>query len=402
MTESSTPVVPPTERLYYDDSLRLVFDARVLAHAEWSGTPSVVLDRSAFYPESGGQMSDRGTLAGVAVRDVQVDDAGVVHHVLDGPMPAVGAEVQSEIDRARRRVHMALHTGQHMLSRALLDVARGETVSSRLGETSCTIDIRLPELDEREAQRAEDLVNSVIDDDVVVRSWFPDAAELATLALRRAPKVTDHVRVVDVAGFDVSPCGGTHCTRTAQVGFVRIVGIERYKGMIRVSFHAGRRAREELGADSTVLRAIARDQSCGPRDVPAAMERVRADWLAAREALGRARLRLASVVADEWLAAARAAGSDVVKGVLDEGDAEYVRAVGTRIVASGPVVACVAARGAEGLHVFIARGAGSSVDCGALLKRVAAEAGGRGGGRAERAEGRLPHDADWVTLVSRG
>src|SRR5436853_4997531 len=115
--------MPATPRLYHDDPLLLRFDARVTAHGSWQGKPSVSLDRTAFYPESGGQMADRGVLAGSAVVDVQVGDDDVVHHVLEGPLPAVGAEVHGDIDVGRRRLHMALHTGQHMLSRALCDVA---------------------------------------------------------------------------------------------------------------------------------------------------------------------------------------------------------------------------------------------------------------------------------------
>src|SRR5262249_6482366 len=125
-----------TPRMYYDDPRTLEFTARVVAHAAWNGAPSLILDRTAFYPESGGQMADRGTIApgGVPVVDVQVDDDGVVYHVIAGELPPVGAELAGSVDPARRRLHMSLHTGQHMLSRALADVARGETVSSRLGE----------------------------------------------------------------------------------------------------------------------------------------------------------------------------------------------------------------------------------------------------------------------------
>src|SRR5690349_17524899 len=158
-----------TERLYFADPFLHRFTGRVIAQAAWQGAPSIVLDRTAFYPEAGGQMADRGVLGGYAVKDVQVDDAGVVHHVLEltegKALPEVGAELAGEIDRARRRVHMALHTGQHMLSRALVNVANAHTVSSRLGETLCTIDVDLEVLEEARVAEAEELVNSVIDDD---------------------------------------------------------------------------------------------------------------------------------------------------------------------------------------------------------------------------------------------
>src|SRR5260370_20367241 len=244
-------------------------------------------------------MADRGLCAGLPIVDVQVDDADVVHHVLEGPLPAVGAEVRGEIDAARRRLHMALHTGQHMLSRALCDVADADTVSSRLGETGCTIDVDRSELDERAVADAEALVNSVVDDDVAIRAFFPDAAELAALPLRRKPKVDHHIRVVAIGAFDVSPCGGTHCLRTAQVGLVKVTGIERYKGKMRVGFSAGRRARVELARQSEVLHTLGRDFTFGPTDLPAAIHKPKPKLAQTVQLPGAARAKLADPTAIE-------------------------------------------------------------------------------------------------------
>ncbi len=374
-----------TPRLYYDDPFLLAFRARVVGHAAWNGAASVLLDRTAFYPESGGQMADRGILGGAPVTDVQVDDAGLVHHVLAGPLPAVGDEVDATIDRERRRVHMALHTGQHMLSRALLDVAGGETVSSRLGETACTIDLDLAKMEERDLARAEDLTNAVIDDDVTVRAFFPAPDELAALPLRRAPKVDDNVRVVQIGDFDVSPCGGTHCLRSAQVGLLRITNVERYKGKVRVTFAAGRRARRELGELADVLTGLGRDLTCGPGEVPTALAKLRRELAESREALGQARASVAAAAATTLLAG----DADPVVHVFDELPVEGVRMVAKRLVEAGRV-AVLGCAGPDGIHVIVARPTGSAFDCGAHLKRVAAAAGGRGGGSPERAEGRLP------------
>lgn len=389
----------PTERLYYADPLLVAFEARVVAHAAFAGAPSVVLDRTAFYPESGGQMADRGELAGARVSDVQVDDDGVVHHVLEGgALPAIGGAVAGAVDRARRRVHMALHTGQHMLSRALCDVAGAETVSSRLGETSCTIDLDRESVDERRVAEAEDLVNAVIDDDVVVRAFFPDEGELAALPLRRAPKVTANIRIVAVGDFDFTPCGGTHCTRSAQVGFVRVVGMERYKGKVRLAFSAGARARGELWREAAVLRDLGKAFTCGPLDVPTAVAKLGRELDEARDALGRVRGRLADAIGATLCAEAAASGRAVA--VIDDAGPDLLRALGTRITAQPEAVALLAGRQGDGLAVLVARGAASAFDCGAFLKRAAQQAGGRGGGRPERAEGRLPLGADWPALVA--
>jgi alanyl-tRNA synthetase len=394
----------PTQRLYYSDPFLLRFTGRVLAHGTWNGAPSVVLDRSAFYPEAGGQMADRGVLGGRAIRDVQVDDAGVVHHVLELPegagLPEVGAELAGEIDRVRRRTYMALHTGQHMLSRALVDVANAHTVSARLGETLCTIDVDLDVLDERRVAEAEALVNAIIDDDIVIRAFFPTPEELAALPLRRAPKVTDNIRVIQMGDFDVSPCGGTHCTRSAQVGMVRVLGVERYKGKGRVLFSAGRRARTELWEEAGVLRALGKSFSCGPMDVPASVDKLRRDLTEVREALGAARAKLAESTAAELAAQAEQSPGKPVVAVLDGASPEYLRSVAARLTSRPEAVVLLAGRNPEGLSVLITRGSGSSFGCGAFLKRAAEAAGGRGGGRPEHAEGRLPPTTDWPAIVA--
>ncbi len=393
--------MPPTARLYYNDPLLLDFTATVVAHGAFAGAPSVLLDRSAFYPESGGQMADRGCLGGVAVADVQVDDDGLVHHLLEGAaLLDVGASVAGGIDRARRRVHMALHTGQHMLSRALTDIAFAATVSSRLGETTCTIDVDRETLDERLVAQAEALVNAVVDDDAPIRAFFPTPDELAALPLRRAPKVTSNIRVIAIGDLDVSPCGGTHCTRTAQVGLLRITGIERYKGKARVTFSAGPRARRELWDEAAVLRDLGKAFTCGPRDVPTAVEKLRRELGDAREALGHARSRLADAAATDLAAASAADPDHRAVAVLDDTGVEILRRIAGRVAATPAAVAFLAGRTDGGLAVMISRGSASRFDCGAFLKRVAAAAGGRGGGRPEHAEGRLPADADWPALVA--
>jgi alanyl-tRNA synthetase len=394
----------PTERLYYDDPFLHRFTARVAGHGTWSGAPSLVLERTAFYPEAGGQMGDRGVLGGLPVRDVQVDEQGVVHHLLDVPegaaLPVPGTELTGEVDRARRRVNMALHTGQHMLSRALVDVAGAATVSSRLGETLCTLDTDQDTLDERRVAEAEARVNDAIDEDLPIRAFFPTPQELAALPLRRAPKVTDHIRVIQIGDFDVSPCGGTHCTRTGQVGLVRVLGVERYKGKGRVLFSAGPRARRELWEEAGTLRALGRAFTCGPLEVPAAVDKLRRELTEAREALGAARARLAEHAAGELAAALEASPDKRVVAVLDGAGPEQLRAVAARLTSRPQAVVLLAGRLPDGLPVLIARGAGSSFGCGAFLKRAAEAAGGRGGGRPEHAEGRLPAGTDWPSLVA--
>lgn len=386
-----------TTLLHHHDSLLLAFDATVAEHGRFSDKPSVVLDATAFYAEAGGQMADRGVLDGRPVLDVQVDELGRVHHMLDAPaeaLPAVGARVHGAVEAQRRRQFMALHSAQHMLSRAVLDEAGAETVSSRLGESVCTIDLDVPALAEAKLARAEDTVNAVIDADVAVRAFFPSPEDLRALPLRRQPKVAENVRVIDVQGFDVSPCGGTHVTHTAQVGLVRVTGVERYKGMVRVSFQAGPRARTEVFARARALEAMARELSAQPADVPDALAKLRDQLKLQRDERAALVERYAAL-----LASSLTASDGRVVASLELGGVELLRALAPLLLARG-LDALLAAPGPEGVQVLLARAPASSLDCGALLKALAAATGGRGGGKPDRAEGRLPVGAAFVELVS--
>ncbi len=178
-----------TRRLYHDDAYLRRFDAQVVAVTTWKGKPAILLDHTAFYPEAGGQLGDRGTLGGVAVVDTQQDDT-TIFHVFDGVAPAVGVTLTGELDWARRRQHMAQHTAQHLLSGALLDRAAAATASARLGESTLTIDVTRDRIPEAELAAAEDLANDLIDDDLPIRSWFPAAASSPRSSCAAIPRST--------------------------------------------------------------------------------------------------------------------------------------------------------------------------------------------------------------------
>ncbi len=381
-----------TRRLYHHDSALRRFDATVAAQTTHAGKPAIILDETAFYPEAGGQLGDRGSLGGIEVVDTQETDGGVIIHLLAATGPEPGTRITGELDWTRRRQHMAQHTGQHLLSGALLDRAAAPTASARLGETTLTIDVQRDRIPEAELAAAEDLANDLIDDDLAVRAWFPDAGELAAIKLRRDPKVDADIRVVAIGEFDYSPCGGTHCERTSQLGAIRIIGAERYKGMTRVTFTAARRGRAGLFAHDHVLRGLGTQFSCAPTDVPAAIEKLRRDTEGVRTELTALRGQLANAI----IATLPGTGS-VVAAI--PGDPELLRSVGAKLVSAGRD-ALLCAPDETGAAVVLFRAAGSSLDCGGLWKQLAAQLGGRGGGRADRAEGRLAASvADWPALI---
>jgi alanyl-tRNA synthetase len=392
-----------TEKLYWADPHATRFETSGARLGAWQGRPAVVLDRTLFYPEAGGQLADVGTLAvgpvTLSIADVQVDDDGVIHHLFEAPAEpasleaALSGPVRGEIDRDRRRDFMAQHTAQHALSRALLDVARAATESSRLGATQCTIDVDRAALPDGQVARAEDLVNAIVRDDVHVRALFPTAEELAAMDLRRAPKVTANVRVIDIDGFDLSPCGGTHCTRSGQIGVVRVVGVERYKGKIRVSFHAAQRAIEDARTRDSALAKLAADFTCGPLDVGHAVAKLRADLKARTDQLAGLRGELVERIAEAtWREhPVDPSGTTVIPLLRAKDDVAMLRALAGRVAGRPDVVAIAASIDPESgdLAIVAQRGETAKLDCGAWLKGAAAKVGGRGGGRPERAEGRL-------------
>ena len=381
-----------TKRLYHDDAYLREFEGTVAAVTTYKDHPAIVLDATAFYPEAGGQLGDRGKLGTATVLDTQETDDGTIVHIVDQPLE-VGARVRGELDWARRRQHMAQHTAQHLLSGTLLDRAQAATASARLGETALTIDVTRDRIPDAELAAAEDLANDIVDDDLAIRAWFPDPGELASLKLRRDPKVTADIRVVAIGDFDFSPCGGTHASRTSQLGSIRITNTERYKGMTRVTFAAGRRARAELFTRDQVLRGLATRFSCAPTDVPASIDKVVRDAEAHAGELTALRTRLAGSIAAGFT------GSGAVIAALP-GDGAMVREVASKVVAAGRD-ALLAAPDDAGTTVVLFRAPGSTLDCGALWKQLAAKFGGRGGGKPDQAQGRLAANvADWPAVVA--
>jgi alanyl-tRNA synthetase len=399
-----------TPRLYWTDSLLFRFEARVVAHARLGGAAAVELSQTAFYPEVGGQLGDRGRASwdggGADIVDAQEDGDRVLHVLApDAPVPPVGARVRVEVDEARRRDHMSQHTGQHLLSRALLDRAGAPTVSSRLGESACTVDVAREAIPEDELAEAEALVNRVVLEDRPVRALMPSPEELARLPLRREPKVKGEVRVIEVEGFDFSPCGGTHVSRTGQVGTVHVHAVERYKGGLRLSFNCGLRAARELAEKDRILSSLAREFSTGFEGVAGAVARLKADNLALFRAAGALRERLAALHARDLLQGAPRVGTPPLAfaAVRFDGETiEFLRALSAALATERDAVAIVWGASAEGVRVLAARGAGAGrFDAGAALRRIASAAGGRGGGRADRAEGVLPAGSDPQAAVER-
>ena len=445
-----------TERLYYNDSHLIEFEARVIDQSERvSGWTAITLDRTAFYPTGGGQPSDTGTIAGVRVVECIDDEANGILHVIQGRAPAVGSTVQGRVDWPRRLDHMQQHTGQHILSQALITLFNAPTRSFRVLEESCEIDVELNNPSTEVIERAVGLANNVIWEDRAITIKEVTSSEATQLPLRKEPARPGDLRLIEIEGFDLTPCGGTHAYRTGEVGIIVVRHWERAKGLTRIEFLAGNRALADYRRANATARNTAALFSAARDDAPAlairmveenkdlhrrlrVLEEVAArveaeELLRDSEDPNRAadmnKRRLSAqrdsdstraAVADNsrWLTARRALGiaavppaegaqrdapesehefsepqsikhaqTRLITKTFEQRDAESLKHLAVALIAHPNVIALLASRDKEAARLVFARSADAPGDMNALMREACALLEGRGGGKADLAQG---------------
>ena len=372
-----------TDRLYYTDSYRTEFQATVVETRDIGGRTAVVLDRSAFYPTSGGQPFDTGTLGEARVVDVIDEDVRIVH-VVEGQTPP-GA-LAGRIDWGRRFEHMQQHTGQHLLSASIERVCGARTQSFHLGAEAATIDLSR-ELSPAEITEAERTANDVVWADRPVTISFVDADQAAALQMRKESARTGTLRIVDIDGFDVSPCGGTHVARTGAIGIIVASGWERFRGGTRLEFRCGVRALHAYRTLRDLVSGSARVLSVGAGELPEALERLQTESKELRRRLKDADARLAIFEAEALVTGAQEVGGfRVVARSIADADANTLK-VTAQAIAAKPGHLAILVGAARPLSLVVARAADVPVDASKLLGKVVDRFGGRGGGRPDVAQG---------------
>ena len=393
-----------TDRLYYTDPYLQAFDARVVRVDRCDGRTIVALDRTAFYPTSGGQPFDVGTLGDHRVVDVIDEDDGSISHVIEeaeagAAPPAAGQTLHGAIDWPRRFDHMQQHTGQHVLSAAFDRLSGVRTVSFHLGAASATIDLAR-EMSQREIAAAEDEANRVVWEDRPVSIRFVSAEEAARLPLRKEPARGGTLRLIDVESFDLSACGGTHVSRTGAIGVIAIASWERFKGGQRIEFVCGRRALARFRSLRDTVASAGRLLSAGADDLPATIERLQAEAKEQKRTLAGLQGELARYRAEELAASAeelhlKSAVPDtpttppplvrLVARAVDA-DANGLKALATSITRAPGYVVVLVSTGRPVLAV-VSRSQDVAVQANTTLSALLAKFGGRGGGKADVAQG---------------
>jgi alanyl-tRNA synthetase len=393
-----------TERLYYQDCYLREFQARVGETAD-NGL-RVYLDRTAFYPTSGGQPFDTGTLGSFAVVDVVDDeDGGEILHLIGAGTshaegaggPAVGDRLHGTVDWLRRFDHMQQHTGQHVLSAAFDRLFKVRTVSFHMGLSSSTIDLAR-EVTAKELAAAEDAANRIVWEDRPVSIRYATAAEAAQLPLRKESARGGTLRLIDVQDFDLSACGGTHVARTGAIGVIAAATSERFKGGSRIEFVCGGRALDRFRSLRETVAAATRLLSAGAPEVPSSIERLQAEVKEHKRAMAGVQIELARLRADELAATAepvhlRAQTADgktqsttrLVACAIDA-DASGLKALASAVAAKPGFVLALISAGRPSL-VVVARSADVAVNANEVLAGLISKFGGRGGGRPELAQG---------------
>jgi alanyl-tRNA synthetase len=378
-----------TERLYYADSYLRTFEADIVERLDLDGRPAVILTRSAFYPEGGGQPADRGTLNQAQVLDVIEREAdGEVLHLLSEPLAV--DHVTGHIDHTRRFDLMQQHTGQHILSEAFIQTAGAETVAFHLNpdplDGALTIDLNTASLSAAQIDRAEDRANQIVWENRPVVPRFVTGEELAALPLRRPPKVDTRIRVVEIQGFDWSACGGTHVARTGEVGLIKIVKTERRGAETRVEFRCGGRALLDYRRKHAVLSKAAAALTIGFWEIDQAIGRLQADAKTLRKQLSEADSNLQKFEAEALLNSIEPRGDyGLIVRTWSDRDAAYLKRMAQLLTTRPGTVALLGATGGT-LSLIFARSKDLNLNLAPLLKDTAGQLGGKGGGSPDFAQ----------------
>ncbi|MBC7188401.1 MAG: hypothetical protein H5U38_15350 [Calditrichaeota bacterium] len=365
-----------TERLYWLDAYLREFEAQAVEVRPAEHGCAVILDRTAFYPTSGGQMHDTGQLAGCPVDDVAEEDGMVIHKV-HGHV-AEGTTVHCSVDWDRRFDFMQQHTAFHVLAQAFLRVTGAQTLSSHLGEEASTLELALAEIGQEALAAVEELANRVLWENRPVRSFFVEADEAAQLPLRKRPAINGPIRLVEIADFDLDPCSGTHVAATGEVGLVKIVGREKLRGHLRFRFVAGRRALRDYTRKAATLEALAGELTTGEGEVLSSVRKLREELQSTTRQLRASQERLLVALRERLLSGPSESILRVVEE-LEGLDWALVRKLAFQLL-DGGIPTVVLAQSSPVVHVAVGTRL-HGPDLRTLVPELCTRLGAKGGGR---------------------
>jgi alanyl-tRNA synthetase len=404
-----------TDRLYYHDSFLYNFEAAVRLVVE-APRPAIILDRTAFYPTSGGQIHDTGWIvsdpnadAKLRVTEVTDTEDGQVVHYLEAPLKDVqpGTRVRGEIDASRRRDHMQQHSAQHVLSAAFVRLFNMPTVSFHMADDYCSIDLQIGDLDtpalsKDQIESAERLTNEVIMENRSVEIRFVTRDEAEELGLRKLPPAErDQLRLIDIRDFDLTACGGTHVSHTGQIGGILLRKTEKVRHGYRIEFVAGQRAVATARRDFSTLTETAALFSANIYDVPQQARKSLDEIRSLRKQREQSQDELASAQAATLLAETpESHGRKLVVRTFSDRDLNFLKLLAQKLTRQSPAAIALLATESPQPALVFAQSAGQPHDMGSLLKQTMGKLGGRGGGSKDLAQGGVPQSEGLVAALA--
>jgi len=367
--------VAETRKLYFEDPYQRTFKARVIERTVYEGKPALILNQTCFYPESGGQPADRGTIEKANVIHV-LEANGTIQHVVENDIMA--DEISGAIDWAKRFDHMQQHAGQHVLSQCFFELYRAETLSFHLGEEVSTLEMDLRDFADEQAAKIEEKANAVVFEDREIKSFFVSDEQIQGIPLRRPPKKKGLIRVIEVADFDYSACGGTHPSRTGEIGPVKILKWDRIRNNIRFEFVCGRRAVLDYALKHRLLRDLAVSFTVSVSEVPESVGKISAELKDIKKKMKKIQEHLKHFEAQEMI---RKTGEEgIIRDVFEEGTVEGTRQLALNIIKAGDFIVLFGLKLEERGHLILAASEGLGFDARQLIPVVSPLVNGKGGG----------------------
>jgi alanyl-tRNA synthetase len=369
-----------TKQLYFDNPYQREFEAEVNRVVRRGGHYLVVLDQTCFYPESGGQPADKGSISDILVTDVYEDNHEIIH-VLGEELTS--KKIKGKIDWKTRFDHMQQHAGQHILSQCFHEYVRGETVSFHLGESISTVDIDIKKISEPDLIKVEHMANKIVFENREIKTYFLPEEKIPEVPLRKPPQKTGMIRIVEVAGFDHSACGGTHPRYTGEIGLIKIIGQERIRQNLRFTFVCGLRALWDYIKKDQVLTETAVRLSSHQEEVPAAVEKLFSELKAQKKKNRKITEKLNQWEAEQIV---RKESGPVIKKIFKQKSKEQIRYLALHIIKNPGFMVVFGLIQEDRCHMVLARSEDIGFDMKTLIPVISSVMKVKGGGRPSLVE----------------
>jgi len=369
-----------TKRLYLENPYQVEFEAKVAEKVAWEQKPALILDQTCFYPESGGQPSDKGMINGIEVIKVLEDEARIIHLLAED---ISSAKVTGKVAWQTRFDHMQQHSGQHILSQSFHELLGAETLAFHLGEAISTLEMDLRKISEEEVENIERRANEIVFEDREIKCYFIPEEKIESVPLRRPPKKKGLIRVVEVSDFDFSACGGTHVRRTGEIGLIKIIRLERIRNNIRFEFICGRRALEDYLRKNRILRELSTRFTVNEGEILYSVEKLSSDLKSQQRNRKKMQEKIAQYEAQEIM---QEAEGKVIKEVFVDKTPEEVRFLVLSIIRKGDFVVLFGLKGEERGHLILACSENLDIDMREIVPLVSPLIKGKGGGSSSLVE----------------